>query len=172
MYFSLTLLPCRAIAAEWSAELTAPKKTKQAAAAEKAVRDENVAFEWSVTGMGKRCKSVTEQGSTLKVHYMAKVVRSGKIFDSSFHTGSNPVKFVLGGAAPAGISIVAAAWSRGLEGMCVGERRKLVVPWSMAYGAKGAKNVPGHANIQASRHARCAGTPPTHHRRTPTHASF
>ena len=69
----------------------------------------------------------------MKVHYVGKLIATGKIFGSSFHTGSQPFRFTLGS------DDVVEAWNRGLVGMCEGERRRLMVPYDLAYGAKGAK---------------------------------
>ena len=54
-----------------------------------------------------------------------------------------PLRFVLGSDE------VIDAWNQGLLGMCEGERRRLMVPWSMGFGAKGDKGVPPYADLQA-----------------------
>ena len=78
----------------------------------------------------------------MKVHYVGKLVATGKIFTSSFHTGSQPFRFTLGSDE------VISAWNQGLTDMCEGERRRLMVPWDMAYGAKGTKGVPPYSDLQ------------------------
>jgi len=78
----------------------------------------------------------------MKVHYVGKLIATKKIFASSFHTGSQPYRFVLGSED------VLAAWSEGLAGMCEGERRRLIVPWDKAYGAAGTKGVPPYSDLQ------------------------
>ena len=78
----------------------------------------------------------------MKVHYVGKLVSTGKIFGSSFHTGSQPFRFVLGSDE------VLAAWNQGLADMCEGERRRLMVPWDMGYGEKGGKGVPPYSDLQ------------------------
>lgn len=40
------------------------------------------------------------------------------------------------------------AWNQGLVGMCEGERRRLLVPWTMGYGAKGDKGVPPYSDLR------------------------
>jgi FKBP-type peptidyl-prolyl cis-trans isomerase len=70
----------------------------------------------------------------MKLHYVGKVVRTGKIFASSFHTGSQPIRFVLGS-----VDAPVAGWNQGLDAMCEGERRRLIVPWELGYGTAGAK---------------------------------
>ena len=59
----------------------------------------------------------------------------GKMFDSSFHTGSLPQKLTLG--AKDNVE----AWNKGMQGMCEGERRTIKAPPSMAFGDKGTAKV-------------------------------
>lgn len=48
----------------------------------------------------------------------------------------------------AGVGEVIAGWDKGVEGMRVGDKRKLTIPASMGYGAKGAgKDIPGNATL-------------------------
>jgi len=43
---------------------------------------------------------------------------------------------------------VAQGWDRGVDGMRVGDRRKLTIPPSMAYGTKGAPpDIPPNAKL-------------------------
>jgi FKBP-type peptidyl-prolyl cis-trans isomerase FkpA len=58
----------------------------------------------------------------------------GKQFDSSLSTGQ-PFKFALGTGQ------VIKGWDQGVAGMKVGERRRLVIPSSLAYGDDGAGGV-------------------------------
>merc|ERR1712086_885998 len=70
-------------------------------------------------GCKKRDTPRTQDGDWLKVHYVGKTLHDGKAFDSSFHTGSLPVKFMIGDDGyPKG-------WSLGMLDMCEGERRQL-----------------------------------------------
>ena len=71
-----------------------------------------------------------------------KLIKTNKIFASSFHTGSLPFSFRLGS------DDVIEAWNKGLVGMCEGERRRLIVPWDLAYGAEGGKGVPPYSELQ------------------------
>jgi len=89
-----------------------------------------------------KCTRVSEEGSTLKVHYVGTLIKTKKAFASSFHTGSLPFSFRLGS------DDVIDAWNKGLVGMCEGERRRLMVPWDMGYGAKGMKGVPPYSELQ------------------------
>jgi FKBP-type peptidyl-prolyl cis-trans isomerase len=79
----------------------------------------------------------------MRLHYVGKVIQTGKVFASSFHTGSQPFRFILGSDdAPVPV------WNRGLDGMCEGERRRLLVPWDLGYGSAGSKGVPPYADLQ------------------------
>merc|ERR1711918_282621 len=65
----------------------------------------------------------------------------GSKFDSSLDSGV-PFTFTLGQGQ------VIQGWDQGLVGICPGEKRKLVVPPSLAYGDMGAGGViPGGATL-------------------------
>ncbi|PPD68857.1 hypothetical protein GOBAR_DD34262 [Gossypium barbadense] len=66
----------------------------------------------------------------VSVHYIGKLQKNGKIFDSN--VGRAPFKFRLG------VGEVIKGWDVGVEGMRVGDKRKLVIPPAMGYGSKGA----------------------------------
>ena len=113
------------------------------------------------------CREVARRGSTVWVHYTG-TLESGAKFESSLDAGE-PLQFTLGecrsappdldasqgearGAPGAPVHLAAhevvAGWEEGLEGMCVGEVRRLVVPPHLAYGEQGYKDsVPGGATV-------------------------
>lgn len=70
--------------------------------------------------------------SRVQVHYTG-WLPDGTEFDSSI--GSTPFTFTLGRGE------VIAGWDEGINGMLVGERRKLVLPASLAYGEEGVPGV-------------------------------
>ena len=87
-------------------------------------------------------------GKVVIVHYtgwlydpVAKDHR-GRQFDSSRDRGQ-PLSFPLGAGR------VIRGWEQGLPGMKVGGTRRLVIPPSLAYGARGAGNgvIPPHATL-------------------------
>lgn len=69
----------------------------------------------------------------VEVHYTGWLL-DGPKFDSS-HDRQEPFTFVLGGRQ------VIAGWDEGVEGMKVGEQRRLTIPPELGYGARGAGGV-------------------------------
>ncbi len=68
--------------------------------------------------------------NTVKVHYTG-WLENGKKFDSSLDRG-DPFSFELGHGA------VIKGWDLGVKGMKVGEKRQLVIPSDLGYGAQGS----------------------------------
>ena len=81
-------------------------------------------------------------GRTAVVHYVGVAFSSGEEFDASWNRGE-PFAFPLGAGA------VIAGWDRGVAGMKVGGRRRLVIPPELGYGDRGAGAViaPGETLI-------------------------
>ena len=81
-------------------------------------------------------------GDTVKVHYVGVAHSTGEEFDASYNRGA-PLEFRLG------IGQVIQGWDKGVEGMRVGGRRRLVIPPHLAYGDRGAGAVikPGETLI-------------------------
>ncbi|MGC2485472.1 MAG: FKBP-type peptidyl-prolyl cis-trans isomerase [Acidimicrobiales bacterium] len=75
-------------------------------------------------------------GKHVVVHYVGVGATSGNEFDSSWNR-EDPFDFDLGA------SQVIQGWDRGVEGMRVGGRRRLVIPAHLAYGERGAGGVIG-----------------------------
>ncbi|CAL1535726.1 unnamed protein product [Lymnaea stagnalis] len=76
------------------------------------------------------CNILSEVGDELYVHYTG-YLDNGKVFDTSEQGEKNPISFKLGSGQ------VIPGWEQGMQGMCQGERRRLVVPPSLAYGSAG-----------------------------------
>ena len=74
-----------------------------------------------------------EPGDSLNVHYVG-WLPDGTKFDSSRDRGE-PFGFTLGSTS------LIQGWQLGIEGMEVGAVRLLVIPPSLAYGARGAGGV-------------------------------
>jgi hypothetical protein len=78
-----------------------------------------------VVGTGPEAK----KGDKVKVHYTGRLM-NGKQFDSS--VGKDPFEFTIGQGS------VIKGWDEGVPGMRVGGKRKLTIPWQMAYGEAGS----------------------------------
>ncbi len=76
--------------------------------------------------------AVVKKGDTVSVHYVG-VLENGTKFDSSIDRGT-PFEFNLGAGQ------VIPGWDIGVEGMKIGEARKLTIPSELAYGSRGAGN--------------------------------
>ncbi|XP_053288997.1 peptidyl-prolyl cis-trans isomerase FKBP14 [Pleuronectes platessa] len=88
------------------------------------------------------CYRKTKYGDMLLVHYEGFLESNGTMFHSSWKEGDrNPVWFTLG------IKEVIKGWDKGLKDMCVGERRKLTVPPSLAYGKEGKGKIPSGSTL-------------------------
>lgn len=75
-------------------------------------------------------------GRTAVVHYVGVAHSTGEEFDASWNRGDTF-------AFPLGAGQVIAGWDRGVVGMKVGGRRRLVIPPDLAYGDRGAGPVIG-----------------------------
>jgi len=82
-----------------------------------------------VTHSPGRCGKIAREGDQLTMHYTGKL-SNGRKFDSSVDR-NKPFQFTLG------VGQVIAGWDEGLSGMCVGEKRTLVIPPDLAYGEQG-----------------------------------
>ena len=86
------------------------------------------------------CDKVARSGDMLSMHYVG-TLESGAKFDSSYDR-SEPFKFQIG------VGQVIKGWEEGVLGMCVGEKRKLIVPPALGYGDQGAGDIiPGGATL-------------------------
>lgn len=81
-----------------------------------------------------------DKGQRITVHYRGTLM-DGTPFDASYDRGM-PFEFKLGAGQ------VIQGWDEGFHGMKVGGKRKLSIPATMAYGARGAGSViPPHADL-------------------------
>ena len=69
----------------------------------------------------------------LSMHYVG-TLESGAKFDSSYDR-SEPFKFQIG------VGQMIKGWEEGVLGMCVGEKRKLIVHPALGYGDQGADDI-------------------------------
>ena len=105
----------------------------------------------------KLCRRGADVDDLLEISYLGTVVETGQVFDGSaikvdgkaIPGRGNDVSlfFVLGkqpfGQFPPGFDV-------GLQGMCVGERRRVIVPPVLAYGSVGVprRGIPPDATLQ------------------------
>lgn len=75
------------------------------------------------------CERPSKYGDQMFVHFNGTHLQSGRVFDKSHE--DKPFRFQMG------IGEVITGFDQGLVDMCPGERRRLVVPPSMAYGHEG-----------------------------------
>jgi FKBP-type peptidyl-prolyl cis-trans isomerase len=83
-------------------------------------------------------------GDEVAVNYVGELYKNGKIFDASWKDtpGKAFGPFQLGAGA------VIPGWDQGLVGMKVGGRRELIIPPSLAYGAKGSPpTIPANSTL-------------------------
>ena len=80
-----------------------------------------------IAGTGTEAKA----GDAVTVNYVGVLYHSGKVFNASWET-KETFPFTLGKGQ------VIPGWEQGVVGMKVGGRRELVIPASLAYGAKGS----------------------------------
>lgn len=86
------------------------------------------------------CKRTVETSDYVRYHYNGTLL-SGTAFDTSFSTNKTYDTYVGQGDLIRGME-------EGLMGMCVGERRIVVIPPFLAYGEKGyGTQVPPHATL-------------------------
>jgi peptidylprolyl isomerase len=86
------------------------------------------------------------QGDGIKINEKAYVQYSGyftdgKKFDSSYDNGGKSFDFILGRKR------VIAGWEKGVLGMKVGEKRRINVPYALAYGEKGRAPIPPKSDL-------------------------
>merc|ERR1712242_341792 len=106
--------------------------------AEPEVKDSGLKVEY--VSKPDTCDKVARNGDMLSMHYTG-TLEDGKKFDSSYDR-SEPFKFQIG------VGQVIKGWEEGVLGMCVGEKRRLIVPPELGYGAQGAGDIiPGGATL-------------------------
>jgi len=78
-------------------------------------------------GAGKVCP----KGAVVTVHYKG-MLTSGTVFDQSKDEDGegDPIEFPLGDLIE--------GWQHGIPGMKVGGKRRLNIPWKLAYGERGS----------------------------------
>jgi len=91
--------------------------------------DPNEELKVQILTMPEQCPRKSKQGDKLTIHYSG-FLPDGKMFDSSLVRNA-PLDFILGSQS------ILPGWNGGLHSMCVGEKRKLIVPSRYAFGEEG-----------------------------------
>ncbi|RUM34081.1 MAG: peptidylprolyl isomerase [Desulfobulbus sp.] len=87
---------------------------------------------WVVNKEGKGDKP--QAGNMITAHYTGRLLSNNKKFDSSYDRGE-PIKFEIG------VGRVIKGWDQALLNMKRGEKRTLIIPPKLGYGAQGAGGV-------------------------------
>jgi FKBP-type peptidyl-prolyl cis-trans isomerase len=98
-------------------------------------------LKYTVLKEGAADAKVAKAGDKVQVHYTGWLTNGTK-FDSSLDR-NQPFEFSVGQ------SMVIKGWDEGVAGMKIGEKRKLVIPSDLGYGAQGAGGgaIPGNATL-------------------------
>lgn len=88
--------------------------------------------------MGKPDGKKASRGKKVSVRYIGKL-KNGTIFDSNVN--GRPFEFRLG------VGQVISGWDVGVNGMRVGDKRRLTIPPSMGYGSKRVGQIPQNSTL-------------------------
>lgn len=80
--------------------------------------------------------ATVKEGDLVKVKYTGALAESGVIFDST-----------EGDSLEIGLDQVIEGWKKGIPGMKVGGKRKLIIPSDMGYGASGNQTIPPNSDL-------------------------
>ncbi|KAF7682907.1 FK506-binding protein 4 [Astathelohania contejeani] len=90
-----------------------------------------------VTTLKQGKGTFAKRGDKLEVFYTGKL-ENGKVFDK---TKKKPFEFTLGAGE------VIQGWDKGIEGMKIGEKRRLVISPSLGYGNKKIGKIPANSTL-------------------------
>ena len=87
------------------------------------------------------CENGVTNGTLIVVHYVGSF-ENGTQFDSSYNR-NEPLKLIFNECP----STLILGWIEGLQGMCVGEERKLIIPPHLGYGEQGKGIIPPNTTL-------------------------
>ncbi|BBN12176.1 FK506-binding nuclear protein [Marchantia polymorpha subsp. ruderalis] len=118
-----------------------PAAAKSAKKGSPAVKKFPNGLEIQDVAIGKPDAKQAKPGKRVGMIYTGRLKSNGKVFDSN--VGKKPFEFRLG------VGEVIKGWDVGVNGMRIGDKRKLVIPPAMGYGAKGVGGtIPGNATLE------------------------
>lgn len=79
------------------------------------------------------------EGGSVTAHYTGALAKDGCIFQSSHDNGDQPIPFSL--------AQVIVGWQKGVPGMKVGGKRRLLIPAAQAYGAQSQTGIPANSDL-------------------------
>jgi len=137
LFSGLLSIPAQAFTDDLSRGLLPSPQAQNATSESGVVRtNSGLKYQDSKVGSGR----VTRKGDTVEVHYTGWFT-NGKKFDSSVDRG-DPFTFKLGAR------MVIQGWDEGVAGMKVGGKRKLIIPFKLAYGEEGRPpTIPAKADL-------------------------
>ena len=80
-------------------------------------------------------------GDSVTVNYSGWLQATGALFDSSLKSGRTPFTITLGAGR------VIKGWDEGLVGMKIGEKRRLIIPPALGYGAQVQGPIPANSTL-------------------------
>ena len=107
------------------------------------VKETKSGLKIEVTYKPEECEEFAKKGQMLKMHYTGTLNSfDGEVFDGS-RKNNNPLEFSIG------VGRVIKGWDEGIINMCVGEKRKLIIPPHLGYGEKGtgSGSIPPNATL-------------------------
>ncbi|XP_061432718.1 LOW QUALITY PROTEIN: peptidyl-prolyl cis-trans isomerase FKBP14-like [Lethenteron reissneri] len=87
------------------------------------------------------CHRKSKRGDLVALSYRGFLENGTRFHSTDEHNNGHPVWVTLG------VGEVIRGWDRGLVGMCVGEKRRLTVPPTLAYGKEGKGEGPPDATL-------------------------
>jgi peptidylprolyl isomerase len=98
-----------------------------------------VVSELEIIDIDEGSGATAQEGATIEAHYTGALVNNGVIFQSSHDSGS-PITF--------GLNQVIEGWTKGVPGMKIGGKRRLIIPAAQAYGARSpSHNIPANSDL-------------------------